>query len=181
MINPVVEISQDDVTTLMAKLEAATRDEDVISGMTDGAIHMKEWIQANRLTNGPLFIRSGLLRNSIFNSTIEKSGDTYQGKIGIEKTKASIYGPVHEYGMTIHAKNKPYLCFQIQTGTRFMSLRGGARLKHPVALSRWVKVKSVTIPARPFMKPAAEEKENINYLVEAISERLTKEIAKANS
>jgi phage gpG-like protein len=182
MTNPVVEISREDVKTLMAKLEAATRDTAVISGMTDGAVHMQDWIKSEKLTNGPLFVGKGTLRESIVASPVEKSGDTYQGKIGVANTKAKVYAHVHEYGMTIHAKNAPYLMFKVQTGNRIFTTRGGSmrRLKKPVGLYSWVRVKSVTIPARPFMRPAAEEPSNLDYLVKSISEKLTAEIVKAN-
>ena len=48
-----------------------------------------------------------------------------------------IYGAIHEFGGTIHAKNKPYLVFQYPKGS-------------------WHSVKSVTIPPRPYMRPAVE-------------------------
>jgi hypothetical protein len=182
MINPVVEISQEDVKTLMAKLEAATRDTAVIGGMTDGAINMVNWIKTERLSGPrPMFLDqvTGKLWQSILNSPIDKSGDTYQGKIGIENTEAKVYGPVHEYGATIYPKNGKYLKFKIHTGDRFRSLRGGGLLKNPVGIYQWVQVRSVTIPARPFMRPAAEDEDNVNYLVKAISDRLTDAIVEA--
>ena len=45
------------------------------------------------------------------------------------------YAPVHEFGATIRAKRAPFL--------RFKTLDG-----------KWHSVKSVTIPARPFLRPA---------------------------
>lgn len=48
-----------------------------------------------------------------------------------------IYGPIHEFGGTIKAKNKPYLTFKV----------GG----------RWVRVKSVKITPKPYLTPAFEK------------------------
>ncbi len=46
-----------------------------------------------------------------------------------------VYARIHEYGGTITAKNSPYLTFQLANGD-------------------WVRVPSVTIPARPTLRPA---------------------------
>jgi phage gpG-like protein len=52
-----------------------------------------------------------------------------------------IYAPVHEFGATITAKNAPYLRFQ-----------------YPRRSGQWHSVRSVTIPARPFLGPALASK-----------------------
>lgn len=67
-----------------------------------------------------------------------------------------IYAPVHEFGATITAKNAPYLWFKIQTASRIVG-KGGKALKRPRGIFQYVRTKRVTIPARPFMKPAFEE------------------------
>lgn len=51
-----------------------------------------------------------------------------------------IYGSVHEYGAVIEAKNAPYLVFK-------------------TADEQWHSVKSVTIPARPWLQPALDSSE----------------------
>lgn len=50
-----------------------------------------------------------------------------------------IYARIQEYGGTIVAKNKPFLVFKTRDG-------------------RWHSVKSVTIPARAYLRPAFDEK-----------------------
>ncbi len=58
------------------------------------------------------------------------------------------YAAVHQFGATIKAKNAPALAFQL----------GGARGLAPVF---WVRVKSVTIPARPYLGINADDREEI--------------------
>ena len=48
-----------------------------------------------------------------------------------------IYAKIHEFGGIIKARNKPFLAFQVDGG-------------------EWVFTKSVTIPARPYMRPAVD-------------------------
>lgn len=56
-----------------------------------------------------------------------------------------VYAPPHEFGATIRAKNGPFLIFQLDSG-------------------EWIRTRSVTIPARPFLRPAFEEKKAIAVL-----------------
>lgn len=62
---------------------------------------------------------------------VDLQGMESKGTIGNSK----VYSRIHEIGGVIHAKNSPYL--------RFQTADGG-----------WVTVESVTIPARPTLKPA---------------------------
>lgn len=96
-----------------------------------------------------LNVRTGRLRTSIIGIS-EKSGDTYVGSVGTDV----IYGRIHELGGTITPKNGPYLKFQID--------------------GRWMSVKSVTIPARPFLLPAITE--NIDRIEEIILNSIYKEV-----
>lgn len=48
------------------------------------------------------------------------------------------YAAIHEFGGTIEAKNAPRLVFQVAPG-------------------EWRTAQSVTIPARPYMRPAADQ------------------------
>lgn len=49
-----------------------------------------------------------------------------------------VYARIHEYGGVIKAKNAPYMVFQTSDGA-------------------WHSVKSVKIPARPYLRPAFDE------------------------
>ena len=77
----------------------------------------------------------GILAGSIGSEIVASMGSEIIGKVGTN----IIYGPIQEYGGTIHAKNKPYLVFQTKDGF-------------------WHSVKSVFIPAHPYMRPTMKEK-----------------------
>lgn len=49
-----------------------------------------------------------------------------------------VYAPIQEFGGTIHAKSGGYLVFQTDDG-------------------EWHSVRSVNIPARPYMRPGFDE------------------------
>lgn len=70
------------------------------------------------------------------------------------------YARIHEYGGIIKAKNKPFMVFQTKDGA-------------------WHSVKSVHIPARPYMRPAFDEHEqDINDVMARVIERKLKEVGK---
>lgn len=98
---------------------------------------------------GHLKSRSGKLRRSIKYSVKERF-DTIFGALSSDV----VYAPIHEYGGVIRAKNEPYLKFSI----------GG----------RWMQVKQVTIPARPYLEPAI--KENLSKMSNIITDTIQKEM-----
>lgn len=72
--------------------------------------------------------RSGFLAASL-GSDLSASGDGYLATLYSDAS----YAPVQEFGAFIQARQAAYLKFQVQ--------------------GQWVQVKSVTIPARPFLSP----------------------------
>ncbi len=68
---------------------------------------------------------TGILQRGITPSATDTEGTITAGGA------ASRYAPVHQFGATITAKNHPYLTFKVG--------------------DRWVRTKSVKIPARPFL------------------------------
>ncbi|MEM0953292.1 MAG: phage virion morphogenesis protein [Pseudomonadota bacterium] len=92
---------------------------------------------------GQILSDTGRLRNSIrYDAGVD------QVRIGTN----IIYGPIHQFGGTIKAKNGPYLKFMI--GDKF------------------VQVPSVDIPARPFIGIGSRAVDKINAAVEAWAEQL---------
>lgn len=96
-----------------------------------------------------------------------------------------IYAPVHEFGATIHAKNAPYLAFQLpgyRTGsgklTAFGKLAATGEAVNAageaVNATGWVRMKEVTIPPRPYLKPAIDNKgdEAADEIVKAVKQVL---------
>lgn len=66
-----------------------------------------------------------------------------------------VYARIHELGGVIHATNGPYLTFQTDDGS-------------------WHSVPAVTIPARPYLRPAIDEHQK--EIVDAMSAVLTEAI-----
>lgn len=93
--------------------------------------------------------QSGSLRRSI-HTEVKVSGASGKAQIGTDL----IYAAIQEFGGTIAAKNAPYLTFQIN--------------------GRWVRVPSVEIPARPYMRPAFDEKksEAVNEIAAALRDQI---------
>jgi len=99
---------------------------------------------------GKLKVRTGHLRRSIKSSVTAR-----HDKIVASLKSDVIYARIHEEGGIIRASSKPYLRFQV----------GG----------RWATVKQVTIPKRPFLRPAFED--NIKQISDIIQNTVTKEMA----
>ena len=78
-------------------------------------------------------VAAGDLMNSVTHTTV-KAGMKSHARVGSKL----IYARIHEFGGTIEAKNGEYLTFQTADG-------------------EWHMVPSVTIPARPYLRPAALE------------------------
>lgn len=85
----------------------------------------------DRMGNGGPQVRSGQLLRSL-GWSVSGSGDQLQGELLAD----TLYAGAQEYGATILARRAKYLKFQVQ--------------------GRWVQVKRVTLPARPYLRPGAE-------------------------
>lgn len=95
----------------------------------------------------------GALVNSITVGTLNASDMRVEKAVG----PTVIYGRIHELGGVVEAKNAPYLVFQVN--------------------GKWVKTKKVTIPARPYLRPAVDENEQ--QIMDAVAENLRIEIEAA--
>jgi phage gpG-like protein len=95
----------------------------------------------------------------VLNTTGRSTGNLRRGITVIPHKSAleaevgpqAVYGAIHEFGGTIKAKNKPYLCFQV-VGAQSVAT-------HRATQMSWVRVKEVTIPKRPYLKPALDKVE----------------------
>lgn len=85
----------------------------------------------DRMGHGGPQVRSGRLLRSL-GWNITGSGDQIQGELYADTP----YAGAQEYGATILARRANYLKFQVQ--------------------GRWVQVRRVTLPARPYLGPGAE-------------------------
>ena len=90
----------------------------------------------------PLYRQTGTLASSIRE---EVDSGHLEARIGTNV----VYGPVHEYGAVIRPKVAQALRFPVGT-------RGAKRPDPETWDGPWATVKSVTIPARPWLGPALD-------------------------
>lgn len=122
-----------------------------------------------KLSGDVLHVRSGSLRRSIFH-TVTKHGD--KSVTGIVGTPL-VYGKTHEFGAVIKPK-KPggFLAIPMRGGSKRAQAMGNRQRAHFANLmahgasgafaarlsgARFIFVKQVTIPKRPFMAPSLAE------------------------
>lgn len=89
------------------------------------------------------------------------AGVTAGGRVRLRVGTDLIYARIQEYGGTITAKHAPYLRFRTADGS-------------------WHAVKSVTIPARSYLRAAADERKDdaIRDMRDALADQLRKQAAK---
>lgn len=103
--------------------------------------------------SGPEFARAGMAGAKVMEAYAKNEAPRDTGSLSrsiqsevmaanvarfvIEIATNLIYAAVQEFGGTIRAKNAPYLVFKTKDGS-------------------WHSVKEVTIPAHPYMRPAAD-------------------------
>jgi len=135
-----IEINDAQVAALFARLTSVgadrkpaleaighyVREEASLAFASSASPYGAPWLPLKMRQGQPL-LDTGRLRNSL---TYRVQGDT------VEVGTNVLYAGVHQSGMTIRAKNAPWLVFKTPTG--------------------FAKVKEVTIPARPFL-PTAEQ------------------------
>lgn len=103
--------------------------------------------------SGGLRVRSGRLRGSI-QGNVKKTGagaDVLLSAGGGAGRGIVKYARIHEHGGTITAKRAKYLTFPVSADAFT-----GAGVSRGAGGSVWRSVKSVKIPARPYMQPALE-------------------------
>lgn len=102
-----------------------------------------------KLSNDVLHVRSGDLRRSIFHK-VEANETTVEGSVGSSSDVK--YGRIHEYGGTI---NIPEIVASKAKALHFVM--GGKDV-----FAKSVRAHTITIPARPFLRPSlAEMREQI--------------------
>jgi phage gpG-like protein len=149
MLDINIKIDTKDIDKLLPNIK-----EGIYKGMKLAMLHAEAQSKKRFNTPNNLHVRTGRLRNSIIGQ-VTQSGDTYTGSLGTNV----IYGPIHENGGVIRAKNAPYLKFQLPNG-------------------QWISKKEVSIPSRPFLRPAITE--NIDRIREIIINSITKEVNSGN-
>ncbi len=167
-------VNLDKFEAKLKELDKDTRSEVIVRALCSGALliqnQAKENVHAKLNTTG---LATGTLARSIhIGSHTELANDFSGGEgysdIGSPKPrgfKASVrigtnlvYAAIHEFGGVIHAKKAPALVFKTADG-------------------QWHRVTSVTIPPRPYLRPAWDKK--INAAVKEVGVALGKLIEEA--
>lgn len=134
---------------------------------------VRTYLSASRTTPTQLARRTGDLIRS-WRVSMSETADTFEGRLAQDQRfRARVYGPTHEYGATIRAKNRRNLAIPLteearQAGTprRFNDLflirsrRGNILLvrRNGQQLEPMYKLQpSVTIPPRPHVRPTSEK------------------------
>lgn len=120
-------------------------------GMRKAVESVKRQVQRNLTGGNPLNVRTGLLRRSVKGRVIRKR-KAYEGIVGPQRVP---YARIHELGGIIRPKRAKALVFKIG--------------------NRWIRTQKVTMPKRPYLKPAALKKSK------AVAKILGKAIVGANS
>jgi HK97 gp10 family phage protein len=128
-----VHVKIDGIQSLVAKLSRLESEisNDLEHAATQGAFVFEKAAKENVSGRGGLRVRTGHFRDSIGTKTAEKTSTRVVVAVTVNHPGAKI----HEFGGVIKAKNKPYLVFTTEDG-------------------EWHTVKSVTMPARPYLRPA---------------------------
>ena len=136
--------------SLDTELEASKFRKGMRKGLIEAMSFLESEVKKSFGSGNAPKVRSGKLRSSI-KSSIKEEGNTSVGTIGSDL----VYAPIQEYGGIIEARLAPYLMIQIG--------------------DRWAKVKSVRIPARPFLGPTIER--NTDKVGSIISLRIREEVS----
>lgn len=118
----------------------------LFKGMKQAMLIAERTVRGEYLSGKALQRRTGRLRGSITHD-VRIEGDRVVGRIGTNV----VYGRIHELGGVIKAKNAGYLKFNIPG-------------------VGWRMAKSVTIPARPFLRPSLED--NISDISGILAKRV---------
>jgi phage gpG-like protein len=120
------ELDTSQFDAALAELDEVTRGEALREAIDAGGFALEAEIKLNINDQG--LRKTGNLINSIQKRESEVSDTSASVDVGTNV----IYAAIHEFGGIIKAKVAKYLCFMTDDG-------------------QWHKVKSVTMPARPFM------------------------------
>lgn len=137
--------------TKIKRLKASVRGPIMTKAVRAGGLALIGWIKVNINNRG--LIDTGNLINSVLEDQFGQSGLSAWVTVGPHV----VYAAIHEFGGVIRPTNGPYLVFQTDDGN-------------------WVATRSVTIPARPYVRPAIDE--HGGEIVETIAFILRDELQK---
>lgn len=128
-------------------------------------------------------IRTRTLSRSVHQEVTEETDDHAAVDVGTDLE----YAAVHEFGGTIQAKSGKYLAIPVGSYTGSPRKHGDLKLRKtaagnlvmldPSGIVQYVLKRSVEIPARPYMRPAADE--NNEKVKEVMARSWQKQIEQA--
>jgi phage gpG-like protein len=143
-------VNLDEFQTQLRALADAARGEVLARAVNTGGLVIEGFAKANVQAQG--LIDMGNLINSIQTVNATASDTSAEAEIGTNV----VYAAIHEFGGTITAKNGKGMVFEVDGHT--------------------VMTKSVTIPARPYLRPAIDEHES--EIEDAVIGTIQREISK---
>lgn len=153
-----LEIKPAQLKSLFNKLDSTTRSDVIKRSLDLSARHLAGWSKRNRLTGArPRFLGvvTGRLRSSISSTRPEKTQTGWKVRIGTNVK----YGRIHELGFRGRVTVGAHLR---KTRGRTSSVRGHTRF--------------MNMPARPFLRPAIEERQNHIKILNIFTENINRAI-----
>lgn len=177
-----MQVDRKQLADLINKLSSVTKDDVLSDGLERAGWDIASWVKRNRLS-GPrpkyLGVKTNFLRASISSSKAEKSGDTYQVRVGTP----AVYGPYHEFGFRgmVHVREHTRRQFSMASVFRIKGdayaykarkkYQSGYSIVEPYGYMR-------NYEGRPFLRPAIEDEENKKNTILIIANRIRKELEK---
>lgn len=172
-----IEVNQDDIKKLIAKAGAIGAVDTMQRALFAGGLYLQAWIQKNRLS-GPrptvLGVKTGRLRSSIAVFNFKSDRNQHLIRIGTNVE----YAPIHEFGGVIHrfARSETFLRKRFVKGTKAGKFKKGtAGFGQGFTFGAY----SINIPARPFLRPAVENSENLDKVKSIVVNKITDAVEKA--
>ena len=175
----------------LRSLDNALQEQALSRALLTAALPIEAQAKANIEAND--LIDTGTLLRSIGVEVVEVSRDRVAVAIGTNL----VYAAIHEFGGEIRARNSKFLAIPLTDEAR--ATPGGSPRNFPRDLSprvngergvlvddggtaQYALVKSVTIPARPYLRPAFDERkgEAMEDFADALQTLITQAVARGN-
>lgn len=144
------------IRKVLEAIGAEMRGKALQNAVEAAALLVENAAKENVTTGGSsgLHVRTGQLRRSITHELVSADDSSAVYAIGTN----IVYGPIHEYGGIVRAVNGPYLTFKTADG-------------------QWVRTRQVSIPARPYLRPAFDAQ--APKLADVVEDVLARAVARA--
>lgn len=155
-------IGQEELTRKFQQLSAEVQGEALVNTVQAGGTVIVNATKENIKKQG--LIRTRQLSRSVHQEVTERAADHATVDVGTDLE----YGPIHEFGGTIQAKSGKYLAIPVGSYSYTGSPRkygdlnvrktaaGNLVMVDSAGIVQYVLKRSVEIPARPYLRPAAD-------------------------